>query len=168
MSDHRALHTEILARLKDASGRELAAGDFMPIVAAHGLVQELDRGVIERVLEHARERDDMISINVSMHSAEAPLFAGGTLGALAFLCVGLAVMGFAYGPLGTFLGELFPTSVRYTGASLTFNLAGILGGSLAPYLATSLASRYGLTYVGYYVAVVGVVTLVALLLIKER
>jgi metabolite-proton symporter len=98
----------------------------------------------------------------------APLFAGGTLGALAFLCVGLAVMGFAYGPLGTFLGELFPTSIRYTGASLTFNLAGILGGSLAPYLATSLASRYGLTYVGYYVAVVGVVTLVALLLIRER
>ena len=98
----------------------------------------------------------------------APLFGAGTLGALAFLCVGLAVMGFAYGPLGTFLGELFPTSVRYTGASLTFNLAGILGGSLAPYLATSLASHYGLTYVGYYVVVVGVVTLVALLLIRER
>jgi len=98
----------------------------------------------------------------------APLFAAGTSGALAFLCIGLAVMGFAYGPLGTFLSELFPTSVRYTGASLTFNLAGILGGSLAPYLATSLASHYGLNYVGYYVAVVGVVTLVALLLIRER
>jgi len=98
----------------------------------------------------------------------APLFGAGTWGALAFLCIGLGVMGFAYGPLGTFLGELFPTSVRYTGASLTFNLAGILGGSLAPYLATSLASRHGLNYVGYYVAIVGAVTLVALLLIRER
>jgi hypothetical protein len=36
-------------------------------------------------------------------------------------------MGFTYGPLGTFLSELFPTTVRYSGASLTFNLAGILG-----------------------------------------
>jgi MFS family permease len=38
----------------------------------------------------------------------------------------MALMGFTYGPLGTFLSELFPTTVRYSGASLTFNL-GILG-----------------------------------------
>ena len=99
----------------------------------------------------------------------APLFGSGTrLGALAFLCIGLAIMGLTYGPLGTFLAELFPTAVRYTGASLTFNLAGIVGASLAPYLATYLATRHGLAYVGYYLAGVGVVTLVALLLIDER
>jgi metabolite-proton symporter len=98
-----------------------------------------------------------------------PLFGSGTLfGSLAFLCVGLAMMGFTYGPLGTLLAELFPTSVRYTGASLTFNLAGIVGASLAPYLATWLAKSYGLEYVGYYLAGVGVVTLIALVLIKER
>ncbi|MGE5641334.1 MAG: EAL domain-containing protein [Clostridia bacterium] len=74
MSDHRALHTEILARLRDASGREMAAGLFMPIVAAHGLVQQLDRGVIERVAEEAGEGDDMVSVNVSMHCAEQPEF----------------------------------------------------------------------------------------------
>jgi EAL domain-containing protein (putative c-di-GMP-specific phosphodiesterase class I)/GGDEF domain-containing protein len=74
MSDHRALHTEILARLTDASGREMAAGLFMPIVAAHGLVQQLDRGVIERVCEQAGEGGAMVSINVSMHCAEAPEF----------------------------------------------------------------------------------------------
>ena len=45
-------------------------------------------------------------------------------------------MGFTYGPLGTMLSELFPTAVRYTGSSLTFNLAGIFGASLAPYIAT--------------------------------
>jgi MFS family permease len=99
----------------------------------------------------------------------APLFGSGTTsGALAFLCIGLAAMGFTYGPLGTALAELFPTSVRYTGASLTFNLAGIVGASLAPYIATYLASHYGLAYVGYYLAGVGVVTLVALVLIRER
>jgi MFS family permease len=45
------------------------------------------------------------------------------------------------------LSELFPTRVRYTGSSLTFNLAGIFGASLAPYIATWLAQNYGLQYV---------------------
>jgi uncharacterized membrane protein YeaQ/YmgE (transglycosylase-associated protein family) len=76
-------------------------------------------------------------------------------------------MGLTYGPLGTTLAELFPTAVRYTGASLTFNLAGIVGASVAPYLATYLATHYGLTYVGLYLAAVGTVTLIALLLIGE-
>ena len=98
-----------------------------------------------------------------------PLFGSGTtFGSLAFLCLGLGVVGFTYGPLGTLLAELFPTAVRYTGASLTFNLAGILGASPAPYLATYLAKNYGLAYVGYYLSFVGLVTLVALVLIKER
>jgi MFS family permease len=71
-------------------------------------------------------------------------------------------------PVSPARAELFPTAVRYTGASLTFNLAGILGASLAPYLATYLAAHYGLAYVGYYLAGVGLVTLVALLLIEDR
>lgn len=74
MSDHRALHTEILARLRDQAGQEMAAGRFMPIVSAHGLVQDLDRGVVERVVEAARHTDDAISINISMHSAAEPRF----------------------------------------------------------------------------------------------
>lgn len=98
-----------------------------------------------------------------------PLLGSGTrAGALAFLCIGFAIMGFTYGPLGAAFAWLFPTSVRYTGASLSFNLAGILGASLAPYLATYLAAHYGLAYVGYYLAAVAVVTLVAWVLIRER
>jgi len=101
--------------------------------------------------------------------AFAPLFvAGSALGVLAFLGIGLLLMGFTYGPLGTALAELFPTSVRYTGASLAFNLAGILGASLAPYVATWLATKYGLPYVGYYLAVAATLTLVALLAIPRR
>ena len=68
------------------------------------------------------------------------------------MALGLSLMGLTYGPLGTVLSELFPTSVRYTGSSLTFNFAGIFGASLAPYIATWLATTYGLQYVGYYLS----------------
>ena len=61
-------------------------------------------------------------------------------------------MGFTYGPIGAALAAPFPTTVRYTGASMTFNLGGIVGASLAPYIATWLATNYGLGYVGYYLA----------------
>ena len=66
------------------------------------------------------------------------------------------------------LGTLFPTAVRYTGASLSFNLAGILGASLAPYIATLLAGKYGVAYVGYYLSAAAVLTLVALLLSPQK
>jgi MFS family permease len=87
---------------------------------------------------------------------------------LTFLCVGLALMGFTYGPLGTALAELFPTAIRYTGASLAFNLAGIVGASLTPYIATYLGNTYGLPYVGYYLSGAGIVTLIALIAIRSR
>jgi len=98
-----------------------------------------------------------------------PLFASGSrLGVLALLVIGLALMGLTYGPLGTALAELFPTAVRYTGASLTFNLAGIVGASLAPYIATSLARSYGVAYVGYYLSLAALLSLIALWLIRAR
>jgi MFS family permease len=83
------------------------------------------------------------------------------------MAVGLSLMGLTYGPLGTVLSELFPTSVRYTGSSLTFNLAGIFGASLAPYIAMWLAKNYGLQYVGYYLTAAAAWTLVGLLAIRE-
>jgi hypothetical protein len=93
----------------------------------------------------------------------APLFgSGSTLGVCTFMTLGLALMGCTYGPLGSTLAQLFPTAVRYTGTSLAFNLAGILGASLAPYIATALAVRYGLAYVGYYLTSAAVLTFVAL------
>jgi metabolite-proton symporter len=97
-----------------------------------------------------------------------PLFQlGGAWGALLFLVVGLGVMGLTYGPCGTILAEMFPTPVRYTGASLAFNLAGIIGASPAPYIATKLADRYGLQAVGWYLAGAAVLTLLALLLVPR-
>jgi MFS family permease len=83
------------------------------------------------------------------------------------MALGLSLMGFTYGPLGTVLSELFPTSVRYTGSSLTFNLSGIFGASLAPYIATWLAKTYGLMFVGYYLVVAAALTLIGLYATRE-
>jgi metabolite-proton symporter len=97
-----------------------------------------------------------------------PLFgSGNVVGVLGFLCIGFALMGMTYGPLGTALAAPFPTAVRYTGASLTFNLGGIFGASLAPYVATWLASTYGLHTVGYYMIAAAVLTLLAFGLIRQ-
>ena len=99
----------------------------------------------------------------------APLFGtGDPVSVAVFLSVGLGLMGFTYGPLGAALGGLFPTAVRYTGASLTFNLAGIVGASLAPYIATWLAENYGIAYVGYYLSAASVITLAAWLMIGKQ
>jgi metabolite-proton symporter len=97
----------------------------------------------------------------------APMFEAGTAGAVLAMALGLSLMGMTYGPLGTVLSELFPTAVRYTGSSLTFNLAGIFGASLAPYIATWLARNYGLAYVGYYLTAAALLTIAGLLAVPE-
>jgi metabolite-proton symporter len=97
----------------------------------------------------------------------APLFTAGTTGAVFMMTLGLALMGLSYGPLGTVVSELFPTAVRYTGSSLAFSMAGIVGASLAPYIATWLAKTYGLQYVGYYLTASAILTFCGLLLIRE-
>ncbi|MCE7533318.1 MFS transporter [Acinetobacter nosocomialis] len=95
------------------------------------------------------------------------LESGNTLIVFLFLCTGLSIMGLTYGPIGTILSEIFPTSVRYTGSALTFNLAGIFGASFAPLIATKLAETYGLYAVGYYLTAASLLSLVAFLLIRE-
>src|ERR1700684_3127103 len=97
----------------------------------------------------------------------APMFVAGTTGAVLMMALGLSLMGLTYGPLGTLISELFPTPVRYTGSSLAFSLAGILGASLAPYIATWLATTLGLAWVGYYLSGSAVLTFLGLLSIRE-
>ncbi len=105
---------------------------------------------------------------VAVGAAMAPLFGSGALpGVFAFLALALFVMGFVYGPLGAWLTGLFPTRVRYTGASLAFNLGGILGGGLAPVAAQALADRGGLGYVGAYLAVAALASLAGVALVPR-
>jgi metabolite-proton symporter len=96
-----------------------------------------------------------------------PLLNAGTPGVLATQVVGFALMGMTYGPLGTLLSELYPTAVRYTGASVSFSMAGILGASLAPYIATSLALEHGVGAVGYYLSATALLSLSAVMLTGE-
>lgn len=100
--------------------------------------------------------------------AMAPLFAGGgVVGITAFLALELFLMGIIFGPMGAFLPELFPTRVRYTGASVAYNLGGIVGASFAPYLAQKLVQAGGLPWVGGYVTAAAVVSFVALWRVGE-
>ncbi len=98
----------------------------------------------------------------------APLLGSGSLLLVGvFLSLGLFVMGFVYGPLGAWLPGLFPARVRYTGASMAFNLGGILGGGVAPALAAALAARGGLGWVGAYLAAAAAASLVGVVLLKR-
>lgn len=98
----------------------------------------------------------------------AMMGAGSLLLIWAWLSAALFMMGFVYGPLGAFLPSLFPPRVRYTGASIAFNVGGILGGGLAPIVAQALADRGGLTPVGYYLAAAALLSLIGLAPLKAR
>ncbi|MDB5656560.1 MAG: ral substrate transporter [Tardiphaga sp.] len=90
--------------------------------------------------------------------ALAPLLTGGIGGIYVFTLVAMALFGLNYGVIGAALAAPFPTAVRYTGSSITFNMAGIFGASLAPYIATWLQANYGLQYIGYYLLAAVVIT----------
>jgi len=125
--------------------------------------------IAARLAESGRRRM-LIWVNIAIAAfglALAPLFTAGTTGAVLMMVIGMSLVGLVYGPLGTVLSELFPTSVRYSGSSLTFNLAGIFGASLAPYAATYLAKTYGLQYVGYYLSAGALLSVVGLLATRE-
>lgn len=93
----------------------------------------------------------------------APLMSGSEAQLYVFITVGMFLMGLTYGVIGAALAAPFPTRVRYTGSSITFNFAGIFGASLAPYAATWLQQTYGLAHVGYYMLAASVITLLCIL-----
>jgi metabolite-proton symporter len=95
------------------------------------------------------------------------LLSGGELPALLFLCLALGVMGLTFAPLGALLPELFPTAVAYTGASVAYNLGGILGASLAPYLAQRLLEYGGLSWVGYYLTIAAAISFASVASMSE-
>ena len=98
-----------------------------------------------------------------------PLLGSGEPARVAlFLAGALFAMGLVYGPLGSWLPGLFPPLVRYSGASVAFNVAGILGGGLAPLIAQRLSDELGLQAVGWYLAGCALLSLVGLAGLRER
>jgi len=85
----------------------------------------------------------------------------------AFLSIELFLMGATFAPMGALLPELFPTAVRYTGAGAAYNLGGILGASLAPYIAQQLVLHGGLAWVGGYISAAAAISLLAIFMMRE-
>ncbi len=86
---------------------------------------------------------------------------------LLFLCIGFALMGTAFGPIGAFLPELFDANVRYSGSGIGYNLAAIVGAAFVPTFATWLSHHWGVHSVGLYLGVMALCCLIAVLSCKE-
>jgi len=132
-----ALATPLSAWLADRFGRK-------PVLAASAVAALLSGFAMEPLLTH-----------------------GSSQAVGLFLALELFLMGMTFGPMGALLPEIFPTRVRYTGASAAYNLGGILGASLAPYAAQRLVEAGGLSWVGGYVSVAAAISLLAVLCMRE-
>ena len=100
--------------------------------------------------------------------ALSPLMGSGSMLAITiFLSIVLLLMGVTFAPMGAFLPEQFPVSVRYTGAGLTYNLGGILGASTAPFISQLLVDNGGLVWVGYYVSTMAALSFFAVLALPD-
>jgi len=98
---------------------------------------------------------------------EPMLDSGSPVLITAFLAIQLFLMGATFAPMGALLPELFPTGLRYTGAGTAYNLGGILGASFAPYIAQRLVNEGGLAWVGGYVSLASLISLLAVWLMRE-
>ena len=109
------------------------------------------------------------TISILIFALCMPLFLGnGTpTSVFAFLVIGMALMGMTFGPMAALLPELFPTEVRYSGASLAYNIASIIGATIAAMISLKINALYGLMGVGIYLAINAFLTLLALLASKE-
>jgi metabolite-proton symporter len=82
--------------------------------------------------------------------------------------VGLVLHGAMYGPQAAFFSELFGTRVRYSGASVGYQLASILAGALAPLIAVALLDAWDSTLpVSLYLGAMCLITVVAVLVARE-
>lgn len=80
---------------------------------------------------------------------------------------GLGFLGMQYGPQAAFFTELFSTHVRYSGASLGYQIGAILGGAFAPTIAVLLWTQYGIIYVSWYIALAAVISIISVLMLTE-
>ena len=111
----------------------------------------------------------LTTVSILIFALCMPLFLGnGTpTSVFAFLVIGMALMGMTFGPMAALLPELFPTEVRYSGASLAYNIASIIGATIAAMISLKINALYGLMGVGIYLAINAFLTLLALLASKE-
>lgn len=109
------------------------------------------------------------TFGVAIFGLALPYFLdnGTTTSLFWFLMIGMGLIGMGYGPLASFLPELFPTHARYSGASLTYNISGLFGASVAAIITLPLNANYGLKGVGIYLTLNAIVSLIGLSFIVE-
>ncbi|TFH75335.1 MFS transporter [Gammaproteobacteria bacterium LSUCC0112] len=97
-----------------------------------------------------------------------PLIDTGNFVLITFaIAAGLSFMGLQYGPQAAFFTELFSTKVRYSGASLGYQIGAIVGGALAPTIAVLLWNEYGIVYVSAYIMLASLATLWSVWMLTE-
>ncbi|TGZ99742.1 MFS transporter [Rodentibacter pneumotropicus] len=110
-----------------------------------------------------------ITLAIGVLGLSMPVFLqnGTPISVFSFLIIGMAIMGMTFGPMAALLPELFPTEVRYSGASLAYNLASIIGATIAAMISLKINASFGVMGVGIYLAINALMTLLALLASKE-
>jgi MFS family permease len=83
------------------------------------------------------------------------------------ITMGLLFLGMQYGPQAAYFTELFSTEVRYSGASLGYQIGAIIGGALAPTIAVLLWNNFGIFYVSVYILIAALMTLWSLSQLEE-
>ena len=102
-------------------------------------------------------------LTIPMGLAFGTLLGSGSYFAIAtILSCALFCMGLVYGPLGAWLPSLFPVRLRYTGASFGFNLGGIIGAAMAPFVAQQMVGMAGIGLVGIYMSLAAALSLIGL------
>ena len=81
--------------------------------------------------------------------------------------IGMIFLGMQYGPQAAYFTELFSTEVRYSGASLGYQIGAILGGAMAPIIAVFLWDEFGISYVSVYILIASGLTLWSLSQLEE-
>jgi len=151
--------------------RHIPRADFLGMLCIAVIFMALATPVAAALADRVGRRPVLLAAHVLVALSGftlAPLLgSGGTGEILLFLSLALGLMGLTFAPLGALLPELFPTRVRYTGASSAYNLGGILGASLAPSLAQLLLEHGGLPFVGYYITAAAVISFLAVLSMRE-
>ncbi|MDP7733305.1 MFS transporter [Mycobacterium paragordonae] len=108
------------------------------------------------------------SVGVPWALLVMPLIDSGSVTMFAVAIAGLfAVDGAVFGPVTSFVPELFPTRYRYTGTALSINLAGVLGGAVPPLIAGPLLSDYGSWAIGLMMATLALISLASTYLLPE-
>lgn len=160
-----------LSEAGHAMGLGIAPNTFTGLLLLNSIVFAIFTSISGIYADRIGRRKFLLWVTFAMgiFGLAMPLFLsnGTPMSVFFFLVVGMVLMGFTFGPMAALLPELFPTEVRYSGASLAYNFASIVGATIAATFAIKINAAYGIFGVGVYLAVNALITLLALWASKE-